>query len=88
MTLGMTNGTNDFSVYIYNAVNNNYLSWGPADSAGQLVGKAYTSGHSSPAKVNIGVTTDPTKSGVVTSLSGINIGEVNSTKLGKYILKY
>ena len=36
----------------------------------------------------VGVTSDPTKSGIVTNLNGINIGEVNSVKLGKYILKY
>lgn len=38
--------------------------------------------------INCGVTTDPTKSGIVANLSNIDIGEVNSVKLGKYILKY
>ena len=36
----------------------------------------------------LGVTSDTTKSGIVANLSDTNIGEVNSLKLGKYILKY
>lgn len=36
----------------------------------------------------LGVISDTTKSGIIASLSDIDIGEVNSLKLGKYILKY
>ena len=38
--------------------------------------------------LSVGITPDPTKSGIVANLSDIDIGEVNSMKLGKYILKY
>lgn len=36
----------------------------------------------------LGITTDPTKSGIIASLANLNIGEVNALKLGEYILKY
>ena len=36
----------------------------------------------------LGIVTNPTKSGLIAGLGDIDIGEVNSMKLGKYILKY
>ena len=36
----------------------------------------------------VGVTVDPTKSGLIIYFSNLDIGVVNSLKLGKYILKY
>ena len=38
--------------------------------------------------VATGLTTDPTKSGLIANLDNIEVGKINSLKLGKYILKY
>lgn len=91
MTLGITNGVVDYGLQALL----------PANSSGtqrtfsgntSLINKpngSKVSGGSLPnASVGHGVSTDPTKSGIVANLNGINIGDVNSIKLGKYIIKY
>ena len=36
----------------------------------------------------IGVTTDPSKSGLIAQLSGITLGTIPSEKFGHYVVKY
>lgn len=87
MALGFTDGTSLGGVASSTAKGNEGSFVAYKDSYGQNVGVA-KSGDGIRGGKNLGVTTDPTKSGVVANLSGINIGNVNSLKLGKYILKY
>ena len=42
----------------------------------------------SATKTALGIITDASKSGIVAKLNNMNIGKINSLKLGKYILKY
>ena len=82
MVLGMTNGVDkggfiaggDYNISLNSAYYGQIL---PTTTA---LGTNYRGG--------IGLTTDPTKSGIIASLSDINIGTINSLKLGRYILKY
>ena len=84
MTLGITNGTTNYGWESasngYPGVNSSHYGW----RLGQGV-PGTTNGASDRL---YGITTDPAKSGIVTSLDNLSIGEVNSMKLGKYILKY
>ena len=91
MALGMTDGTNYIGT-VSSWGNNGHgildtLVRGTVNSYGVSVGNNDTSQLESANKT-LGVTMDPTKSGIVASLSDINIGTINSLKLGKYILKY
>ena len=83
MTLGLTNGTDNVGVGRYPA---GISAFHPAIALyGTKVG---TTVPNAAVNGSLGITADPTKSGITASLSGIDIGEVNSFKLGKYILKY
>lgn len=83
----MTDGRNNLGMYSLGA--NVYGSFtAGANIFGGNVGTSVWSPNRPTFDVLIGVTPDPTKSGIVASLSGISVGEINSLKLGKYILKY
>ena len=79
MTLGLTNGSDYAGLGMYTLQTTDGYGKNVGASASQYVISTYKT---------IGVTPDPTKSGVIASLSEVDIGEVSSVKLGKYILKY
>ena len=89
MTLGFTNGVVDYGLQALFPTNSSSTRRTFSCNT-SLVNKpngSKTSGGSLPnASVGYGVSTDPTKSGIVANLNGINIGDVNSIKLGKYII--
>lgn len=91
MTLGITNGAYQYGLMALIPTNSSGIQRTLSGST-SLVNKPNgnkTSGGSLPnASVGYGVSTDPTKSGIIANLNGINIGDVNSIKLGKYIIKY
>ena len=79
MTLGLTNGSDYAGLGMHTLQTTNGYGKNVGASASQYGISTYKT---------IGVTPDPTKSGIVASLNGIDIGAVNSLKLGKYVLKY
>ena len=82
MTLGLINGLRNLALN-WNGL---YSIVSDLGSYGALVGNSGNITGSGTG--SIGVTNDPTKSGIVASFDGIDIGTINSLKLGKYILKY
>lgn len=84
MTLGLTNGTSYAGLAIEPS---NYRLYPHGNAYGLTLGSTMPKNKELSRSI-VGVTSDPTKSGIVTNLNGINIGNVNSVKLGKYILKY
>ena len=87
MSLGLTNGTNNGTLYNYG---NNKSQYGVIAGSGNnlAIGTYFGAGGMFPLNRAIGVMSDPSQSGLVTNFSDLNIGGVNSIKLGKYILKY
>ena len=87
MTLGLTNGNNNFGMVsgVYNASGSYAL--GQSFSA---YGKGYggSGAEKSTADTWCGVTPDPTKSGLITKFSGLTLGTVNSKKLGSFYIRY
>ena len=85
IALGLTNGHENFAPQlrvqsgIYGGVEAGF---------GVNVGTTLGTGDAPSSLMAIGVTTDPTKSGLTAYFSNLDIGVVSSLKLGKYILKY
>lgn len=83
MTLGLTNGTNNYGL----------SGWG-GDSftvvKTAIYGTPYgsTGGGSANHDLSLGVTTDPTKSGLIATFSGLTLGTVPSEKLGGFYIRY
>lgn len=74
MTLGLTDGTNNFSFYGNRDNTNTNVHFTPVSSLyGSVVG---TSGSGSTAIVGSGVTSDPDKSGLVADLSSATAGTI------------
>ena len=69
MTLGFTDGTN-YAGTVFNSQGN---VQGAGNAYGQNVGTLTTGGTGLAGNTNIGVTTDPTKSGIETSSSGLKL---------------
>ena len=87
--LGITSGSSNFGLVIGNMYGSNVATLDVTSNYGSSVGKSAASvSWPQGSKITAGVTTDSTKSGIVAKLSGINVGTVNSKKLGKYIVKY
>lgn len=84
MTLGLTNGTSNAGL----ARNNNYLK--PYKSLFNVNIGIAASGSVLDSNDNkgLGVTTDPTKSGLITKFSNLTIGTIPSEKLGSFYIRY
>lgn len=84
MSLGLTNGTENFGL---SALTNHYtLSYIDNAYGVPIQNIGITTGL---AKQGVaGITGDPTKSGIAASFSNIIIGNINSVKLGKYLVRY
>ena len=88
MTLGLTTGTTNFGLNQGgdNHTNTGVLLAGYTGSYGTNVG-TYPTGNVTPTG-NTGITTDPTKSGLITKFSGLTLGTVPSEKLGSFYIRY
>jgi len=81
MTLGYTNGVQN--VGLIGATNGT----GYRTSAfNKGVSTTISSGSNIPG--DFGVTTDPAKSGLIANLDNVEVGEINSLKLGKFYIRY
>lgn len=86
--MGLTDGTNNFGFSASLDPNITNAFMGNASMYGQPVGSYFIANRIFKNDYTFGLTTDPAKSGISVSLSNIDIGAINSLKLGKYILKY
>ena len=89
MVLGLTNGITNYGLSNYSGGSNNAATYyvnvyGHAVSSSAIsdVGKQ-PSNH-----IGMGVTQDPTKSGLIVIFSGLTLGTVTSLKLGNYYIRY
>lgn len=73
MTLGLTNGVNNFGVFQYASGNIDNTVIGDQSLYGKNVGTASVGNMNTNKSTGIGVTTDPTKSGIETSSSGLKL---------------
>lgn len=93
MTLGLYQGKNSSNTVILGGLqtfgNSTYLV-GNTMMYGSVAGDTNTVTNTGYLETGrcIGITKDPTKSGIVASLSDLDIGTINTLKLGSYILKY
>ena len=83
MSLGLTNGTDFYSLfnsdeYKLALYSGNYGQAVPTVGSGYWVNGVFSTA----------VTTDPTKSGMVATFSGITLGTIPCEKLGKFFIKY
>lgn len=90
MTLGLTDGAINYGLNTWNAqYGNAYI--GKISAYGTNIGTnsgVFPAPEVSTVNKTSGITTDPTKSGIVASFSNINIGNIISLKLGKYLIRY
>ena len=86
ITLGFTNGAVNGGLCCDTAtINNRYFE---PSFYGASVSES-TSGNNGPYIYgHIGVTPDPTKSGLITKFSGLTLGTVTSKKLGNFYIRY
>lgn len=90
MSLGLTDGKNQYGLATFGAPNvGNGINISYSNFSGKTL--PYNTGawgSGLPNSSAAGVSSDSTKSGLIASFSNISIGNLNSLKLGKYILKY
>lgn len=84
MTLGLTDGISNYGIL---GRTDMYGLQSRTDCYGQNIGYGQTSVSDSAYKT-LGVTTDPTKSGLITKFSGLTLGTVPSEKLGNFYIRY
>lgn len=82
--MGLTNGTSYYGAY----VNKSSAICGAVTAYGTLSSSSGNNSSYIPYDNRVGITSDPTKSGLIIAPNNTSVGEVNSLKLGKYILKY
>ena len=81
MTLGLSNGTNNAGLVSGTfGLSNSESAYGQPISSTTSNGTNYNG--------NFGVTTDPTKSGLITKFAGLTLGTVTSEKLGSFYIRY
>ena len=86
LNLGLTNGSATVALASEHAYNQyNYVSL--TDKVGATVG-SFGSSSIPYGNCGLGVTTDPTKSGMVASFSDITLGDIPSLQLGNFFIKY
>ena len=85
MTLGFTNGTQNFGIAGYTGPNQAYMS---PDTYGKNIGDSVSPSGLSKNWLGVGVTSDPTKSGLTTTFSGLTIGTIPYKKLGTFYIRY
>ena len=86
MAIGVTDGTRFYGMNGENAGAQGCLG-GCTGLYGSAVGTK-KSGTISTAEIGIGLTTDGTKSGLITKFSGLTLGTVPSKKLGNFYIRY
>lgn len=82
MTLGLTDGTYNFGIISDNGSETNTVTGIYNKNIG------FSSWTKEVVAKGIGVTTDPTKSGLIAPLLGLTLGTVPSEKLGNFYIRY
>ena len=86
MSLGLTNGD------VYCGLSHNtaspYHLGGAPTGYGAQIGQNCPTTNALGSQKSVGVTSDPTKSGIVASFSNITLGDIPSLQLGKLCIKY
>lgn len=85
MTLGLTNGTQNFGIAGYTGSNQAYMS---PDTYGKNIGDNVSPSGLSKNWLGVGITSDPNNSGIITTFSGLTLGTVASEKLGNFYIHY
>ena len=83
MTLGFTDGTTLTGSLIGGS---GYINL-DTGRYGKNIGLSY-SGSSLSSNKTVGITADPTKSGLIAKFSGLTLGTVPSEKLGSFYIRY
>ena len=83
MTLGLTNGTNNYGLSGWGGDSFSVVKTG-------IYGTPYgsTGGGSANHDLSLGVTKNSTKSGLIATFSDLTLGTVDSMKIGCYVIKY
>lgn len=84
-TLGLTNGSLNVGLQGYVSSTIAFLT-NNTSLYGTSIGTSVGSG--GPVTNSVGITTDPTKSGIIAKFSGLTLGTVNSKKLGNFYIRY
>ena len=88
MTLGFTNGSTNYGTY-YLGITNSFRGIQAARNFyGDSLGVTETPSGFPANNYTLGITIDPAKSGLTAYFNDLDIGTVNTLKLGRYILKY
>ena len=87
LTLGLTNGTNQFGLASASMYGTNADTLVYSTNQGSSVGDTPYIAPFAQNK-NVGITQDPSKSGLIAQLSDIALGTVPSKKLGNFYIKY
>ena len=86
ISLGLTNGTKNYGLAFNTTTVGKTIA---AESAyGATIPSNYSGAAYPPNLNNLSVTTDGSKSGLVTSFSNIEIGTITSEKFGSYYIRY
>ena len=85
MSLGFTNS--NLNLALGSGYNGNGFVIAGQPGYGKPVGTITYQGGATNSK-SMGVTTDPTKSGLITKFSGLTLGTVPSKKLGNFYIRY
>lgn len=85
MSLGFTNS--NLNLALGSGYNGNGFVIAGKPGYGKPVGTITNEGGAANSK-SMGVTTDPTKSGLITKFSGLTLGTVPSEKLGNFYIRY
>ena len=83
--MGFYNGSSNFGTIGSSQARYLLLS---TTAYGGTVGSKPSTSTTNASDKNVGVTTDPTKSGMVATFSGITLGTIASLQLGKFCIKY
>ena len=86
MTLGFTDNVSNFGMHTNTNTANPYAIIGTGDY-GKDIGVAGSDSYITRS-TTIGVTADPTKSGLIAKFSGLTLGTVPSKKLGNFYIHY
>ena len=86
MTLGFTDNVSNFGMHTNTNTANPYAIIGIGDY-GKNIGIVGSTSYITRS-TTIGVTTDPTKSGLITKFSGLTLGTITSEKFGSFYIRY
>ena len=87
LALGLTDGTKNYGLSNYSGTANHATYY--TNAYGESVTVSGGSLKNQPGNHPIlGVTTDPTKSGIIATFSGLTLGTIPSEKLGDFYIRY